>query len=147
MQGTTYQLLTAHTIVALSAQLGLARTFGEEQLLVPKPDRFFAGGRLLPARVRRWTRCCRTEATPSSSEASSCAATWWARSGRPPSPRRGTSTRSSPTCRCSDLRYTAGLGLRYKSAVGPLRFDWGYKLDRLPGESPYHLHFTIGNAF
>ena len=44
VQGTTYQLLTAHTIVALSAQLGLARTFGEEQLLVPKPDRFFAGG-------------------------------------------------------------------------------------------------------
>ena len=46
-----------------------------------------------------------------------------------------------------DLRYTAGLGLRYKSAVGPLRFDWGYKLDRRPGEKAYHLHFTIGHAF
>ena len=46
-----------------------------------------------------------------------------------------------------DLRYTAGLGLRYKSALGPLRFDWGYKLDRRPGEKPYHLHFTIGHAF
>jgi outer membrane protein insertion porin family len=45
------------------------------------------------------------------------------------------------------LRYTAGLGLRYKSAVGPLRFDWGYKLDRQPGEKPDHLHFTIGHAF
>jgi outer membrane protein insertion porin family len=47
----------------------------------------------------------------------------------------------------SDLRYTAGLGLRYRSPVGPLRFDWGYKLDRRPGESAYHLHFTIGHAF
>ena len=46
-----------------------------------------------------------------------------------------------------DLRYTAGLGLRYKSALGPLRVDWGYKLDRRPGESAYHLHFTIGHAF
>ena len=35
-----------------------------------------------------------------------------------------------------DLRYTAGLGLRYKSAFGPLRVDWGYKLDRRAGEKP-----------
>jgi outer membrane protein insertion porin family len=46
-----------------------------------------------------------------------------------------------------DLRYTAGVGLRYKSAVGPLRFDWGYKLNRRPGESPYHVHVTVGHAF
>ncbi len=45
------------------------------------------------------------------------------------------------------LRYTAGLGLRYKSALGPLRFDWGYKLNRRPGERPFHLHFTVGHAF
>ena len=46
-----------------------------------------------------------------------------------------------------DLRYTAGVGLRYKSALGPLRVDWGYKLDRRPGESAYHVHLTIGHAF
>ncbi len=48
----------------------------------------------------------------------------------------------------SKLRYTAGIGVRYKSALGPLRVDWGFKLDRRrPGESPSHLHVTIGHAF
>jgi outer membrane translocation and assembly module TamA len=47
----------------------------------------------------------------------------------------------------SDLRYTAGAGVRYKSALGPLRVDWGLKLDRRSGESPYRFHFTIGHAF
>jgi len=46
-----------------------------------------------------------------------------------------------------NLRYTAGLGLRYRSALGPLRIDWGYKLNRRPGESPSRWHFTIGHAF
>jgi outer membrane translocation and assembly module TamA len=47
----------------------------------------------------------------------------------------------------NELRYTAGLGLRYKTSFGPLRLDWGYKLNRLYGESPYHFHVTIGHAF
>ena len=46
-----------------------------------------------------------------------------------------------------DLRYTAGMGLRYRSALGPLRVDWGFKLNRRPGESPYNVHLTIGHAF
>ena len=47
----------------------------------------------------------------------------------------------------SDLRYTAGLGLRYRTALGPLRLDWGVKLNRRPYESGYHIHLTIGNAY
>ncbi len=46
-----------------------------------------------------------------------------------------------------ELRYTAGLGLRYKTSFGPLRFDWGYKLNRMRGEAPYHFHVTVGHAF
>ena len=46
-----------------------------------------------------------------------------------------------------DVRYTAGLGLRYKSALGPIRIDWGYKLNRRSGEDPYRFHFTVGHAF
>jgi outer membrane protein insertion porin family len=46
-----------------------------------------------------------------------------------------------------DLRYTAGLGLRYTSAFGPLRVDWGYKLNRREGEPASRWHFTIGHAF
>ena len=47
----------------------------------------------------------------------------------------------------SDLRYAAGLGLRYRTAFGPLRLDWGYKLDRRAGEKPYQVHVTVGHAF
>ena len=47
----------------------------------------------------------------------------------------------------SDLRYSAGLGLRYRTALGPLRLDWGVKLNPRPKESGYHIHLTIGNAY
>lgn len=48
-----------------------------------------------------------------------------------------------------DTRYTAGVGLRYLTVVGPLRIDFGYELN--PPEqnffSPYQIHFSIGQAF
>jgi outer membrane protein insertion porin family len=46
-----------------------------------------------------------------------------------------------------DLRYTAGLGLRYRTPVGPLRVDWAHKLDRRSGEPAYRFHVTVGHAF
>jgi len=47
----------------------------------------------------------------------------------------------------SQLRYTAGVGIRLKTPIGPLSLDWGYKLDRQVGESPYEFCFSVGNAF
>jgi outer membrane protein insertion porin family len=46
-----------------------------------------------------------------------------------------------------DIRYTTGLGVRYNTPVGPLRLDYGFKLDRKEGESAGELHFSIGHAF
>lgn len=46
-----------------------------------------------------------------------------------------------------DLRYTAGIGLRYSTPVGPLRVDYGFKLNKERGESAGELHFSIGHAF
>jgi outer membrane protein insertion porin family len=43
-----------------------------------------------------------------------------------------------------DMRRTAGVGVRWYSPVGPLRLEWGYVLDRLPGEDPSRFEFTIG---
>lgn len=45
------------------------------------------------------------------------------------------------------LRHTAGLGIRYNTPAGPLRLDYGQKLDRQAGESKGELHFSIGHAF
>ena len=42
------------------------------------------------------------------------------------------------------LRYGAGVGFHYQSPVGPVNFDWGFKLDQRPGEDPYHFYFSIG---
>lgn len=46
-----------------------------------------------------------------------------------------------------DYQYITGLGLRYMTPVGPLRVDYGYKLDREEGESSGEIHFSIGQAF
>ena len=46
-----------------------------------------------------------------------------------------------------NIRKSAGAGLRLKIKFIPLRFDYGFKLDRRPGESPGAFFFSIGQAF
>jgi outer membrane protein insertion porin family len=45
------------------------------------------------------------------------------------------------------LRSSYGAGIRYGTPIGPLRLDYGQKIDRLPGETPGEIHFNIGNTF
>ncbi|MBF0558415.1 MAG: outer membrane protein assembly factor BamA [Nitrospirae bacterium] len=47
----------------------------------------------------------------------------------------------------AQLKYTTGLGLRYNTPVGPLRVDYGVKLNREKGESFGAVHFSVGHAF
>jgi outer membrane protein insertion porin family len=47
----------------------------------------------------------------------------------------------------SDMRCSVGTGIRYRTPVGPLRLDYGWKIDRLEGEDPGELHFSIGHVF
>jgi len=44
-------------------------------------------------------------------------------------------------------RHSAGGGLRYVTPIGPLRLDYGVKLDKQAGESRSRLHFAFGFAF
>jgi outer membrane protein assembly complex protein YaeT len=59
-----------------------------------------------------------------------------------------------------DMRYTSGLGLRYNTIVGPVRLDFGYKLNPptrgdvglltnpdKPVEDRWHIYFSIGQTF
>jgi outer membrane protein insertion porin family len=53
----------------------------------------------------------------------------------------------------NDMRYTAGLGLRFATPLGPLRLDYGWKLRMArpdqpdPATSRGEFHFSVGQAF
>ena len=47
----------------------------------------------------------------------------------------------------TDLRSSAGLGLRLDTPIGPIRVEYGWKLDRRPDESAGELVFGIGVLF
>lgn len=51
--------------------------------------------------------------------------------------------------RFDELRSNFGLGFRWFSPIGPLRFEWGFPLDLRPeyGESPTNFEFSIGAPF
>ena len=59
----------------------------------------------------------------------------------------GTVYRDLQFVRLSDWRYNMGFGFRYDTPLGPLRVDWGFKLDIRPGEPRHRIHIGIGNAF
>lgn len=60
---------------------------------------------------------------------------------------KNVSVGKAPPSGANGLRYGTGVGIRYNTPVGPLRIDYGIKLTRLPGESAYEIHFTLGQAF
>jgi len=55
----------------------------------------------------------------------------------------------------TDLRYDIGAGLRYQTRIGPIRLDYGYQLNPIPGlivngqeqTRQWRVHFSIGQAF
>ncbi len=47
-----------------------------------------------------------------------------------------------------DLKKDYGFGIRWVSPLGPLRFEVGFPIgERLPGENPYELQFTVGTLY
>jgi outer membrane protein insertion porin family len=147
LQAATYRRLNVRSLLALSGRVGLGGTFGlGSPDLLPLPDRFFAGGdyslrgyevdsvapqggnALLLGGAELRVDASRHLSVALFTEA-------------------GNVYPLLSDMDLGTLLYTAGLGLRYKTAFGPLRVDWGYKLNRRAGESPYHFHFTVGHAF
>jgi outer membrane translocation and assembly module TamA len=49
--------------------------------------------------------------------------------------------------RFDDLKYGVGVGLRYLSPVGPLRFDIGWPIERRAYDPAFSYFVTLGYAF
>jgi outer membrane protein insertion porin family len=47
----------------------------------------------------------------------------------------------------SELRQDVGFGFRWFSPIGPLRFEWGFPLQRKIGEDSMNFQFAIGSPF
>jgi len=45
------------------------------------------------------------------------------------------------------LKKSIGAGFRWNSPFGPLRVEYGYKLDKEHGEDPGRLDFSVGGVF
>ena len=47
----------------------------------------------------------------------------------------------------TNMRYGAGLGVRYKLPFGPVRADIAFPLNKREGDSGFQLYISIGQAF
>jgi translocation and assembly module TamA len=59
----------------------------------------------------------------------------------------GGTASESETPDFADLRFGAGLGLRYATVIGPLRIDVAIPLDKEPGDTGYGIYVGLGQAF
>lgn len=155
IQSSWYQALSERFVFAFSARAGVAQRFGETEL-VPLTERFLAGGR---STVRGYAQdklgiegITIINGDPKGGNAMLI----FNEELRIALPRlfglvlffdHGNVWLDYRAVRFSDLKSTAGIGVRYNTPVGPFRLDWGYKLNREAEESPWEIHFTLGHAF
>ncbi|AMN42458.1 bacterial surface antigen [Rhodoplanes sp. Z2-YC6860] len=57
------------------------------------------------------------------------------------------SASASETPDLGNLRYAAGIGLRYYTSLGPIRFDFAVPLNPRDGDSRYGFYISLGQAF
>jgi outer membrane protein assembly complex protein YaeT len=157
VQAAAYRRLTDHLLLALSGRIGLARTFGGDPDLLSRPDRFFAGGDYSLRgfeldRVGPLALSTAGTLVPTGGNAMVLGTVELRQDigryfGVALFSDSGNVYTLVSDLTLDDIRYAAGLGLRYRSAFGPIRVDWGYKLNRRSGESASRLAVAIGHAF
>ena len=59
----------------------------------------------------------------------------------------GASVSAEQSPEFEDVRYSAGLGLRYRTLIGPIRLDLATPLDPRDGDDPLQVYVSIGQAF
>jgi outer membrane protein insertion porin family len=158
-QATNVSRLRPDLLFVLSARLGLASTFGEgSPALLPLPERFFAGGDYGPRgfpvdEVGPKVVSPTGDVYPTGGNAVLLGGAEFrlnlSRSFQLASfLDTGNVYPETRDLAVADLRWSAGLGVRYRTPIGPLRVDWGYVLDPQPGDpGRSHFHLSIGHAF
>ncbi len=155
VQSSWYRSLSSILVFAFSARVGVAERFGET-VLVPPPERFLLGGQGTVRGYDQDRLGITGETLINGKQTGGNAMVVLNEEFRfLPSKSlgfvlffdHGNVWESYKQIGLSQLKSSAGIGLRYNTPIGPLRLDWGYKLDREIGEAPSALHFTLGHTF
>jgi outer membrane protein insertion porin family len=152
VNGSAYKALSKNFVVAVSLKSGMSQGF-EKTTDLPLVERFFLGGRTT---VRGYEQ---DTLGPKGVNGSPTGGNMFILTnlelrtdiakgfGLVTFLDGGNVWKKNSDVKLSDMKYTAGAGIRYNTPVGPLRIDYGHKLDRETGESKGEVHFSIGHAF
>lgn len=155
IQSSWYHSFTRWLVLALSGRAGIAQKFGETEA-IHCSERFFLGGRSTIRGYSQDTVGIPGQTLINLRPTGGNAMLLLNTELRLRLPLRlglvlfldgGNVWVEYPDIQLSDFKYSTGAGLRYNTPVGPLRLDWGYKLDREVGESQSEFHFTLGHTF
>jgi outer membrane protein assembly complex protein YaeT len=161
IDGRHYLPFGSNVVLASRVQLGNIRPVGQDETNVPFSKKYFLGG---ATSIRGWGRF---EVSPLSGSglpiggdsllafSEELRATLRGNLGGVIFLDGGNVWDKSGGFNVHDLRYAVGLGLRYQTPIGPLRFDFGYQLNPIPdllvNGSPqtrrWRMHFSIGQAY
>ena len=152
LSGSVYKELSKYFVVAVSLKSGIAYGFNDTTDL-PLVERFFLGGRTTVRGYEQDTLGPKGDnGSPTGGNAYVLTnlelRTYLGKSFGFVIFLDGGNVWSKPgDIKLSEMKYTAGAGIRYNTPVGPLRIDYGHKLDSETGESSGEVHFSIGHAF
>ena len=142
----------APTVMAVAGRLGLAEPYGGSAALAIQ-DRFYAGG-ATTIRGYREDRVGPLDAKGNPIGGNATAILnleWrfpiWRWLGGAVFVDTGAVTPEISGLGFDAFKTGAGGGLRIKTPVGPIRFDVGYALSRIPDESRVQFYVTVGNPF
>ncbi len=140
------------TVLSLAARVGLATPFANSQEL-PIEDRFYAGG-ANTVRGYREQRVGPLDADRDPLGGNGLIvlnAEWrfpiWRFLGGAVFIDAGQVTSTVRQLGLNQFQVGTGGGLRLNTPVGPVRLDFGYALNEIPGENRFQFYFAIGNPF
>jgi outer membrane protein assembly complex protein YaeT len=160
-EGRFYQNVADTVVLAAQLRAGSIDASGPSEMLVPFFKRYFLGG---ATNLRGWGRF---EVAPLSGAGLPIGGTTfmnfsaevrvpvWSALGGVVFFDAGNVWADEWDFNVSDLRYDAGVGLRYTTPIGPIRADVGYQLNPIQGlrakgqeqTRRFRFHFSIGQAF